>query len=98
ELAREARPTGQARHAHVGYYLIDAGRATLEAELGYHPTPIQAVQRAILKHPTAFYLGSLAVATTAAVAAGLRLVHGPEGTKQKAKGKTPIGALLPVAF
>lgn len=82
ELARKAAPAGEARQAHVGYYLIDAGRAALEAELGYHPTPLQAAQRVILKHPTAFYLGSLAVATAAAAVVGRKLT-----------GAAPIRAL-----
>jgi hypothetical protein len=72
ELARSAAP-GSARYAHVGYYLADAGRASLEAELGYHPTPAQALQRVIVNHPTTFYLGALAVATAGAVLAGRRI-------------------------
>lgn len=33
------------RSSHVGYYLIDAGRADLEREIGYRPTRLERVQR-----------------------------------------------------
>ncbi|HEX9439098.1 MAG TPA: glycosyl transferase, partial [Roseiflexaceae bacterium] len=83
ERARTAPPSCGARGAHVGYYLIDSGRAALEAELGYHPTPAQAVQRVILRRPTAFYLGSLAATTAAGVAVGLRLLDRGRRTKDE---------------
>jgi cyclic beta-1,2-glucan synthetase len=83
ERARTAPQEGGPRGAHVGYYLIGTGRAALEAELGYHPTPAQAVQRVILRRPTAFYLGSLAATTAAGVMVGLRLLDKGRRTKDE---------------
>jgi len=48
------------RKGHVGYYLLDAGRAALEASLHYQPESGVRVWRALLAHPTATYLGSIA--------------------------------------
>jgi hypothetical protein len=41
EHARAAAQTGNMRAAHIGYTLIDAGRAALEAEIGYHPRSVR---------------------------------------------------------
>ena len=49
------------RKAHVGYYLRDAGRATLENSLRYQPGLSVRVRRALLAYPTATYLGSIAI-------------------------------------
>jgi cellobiose phosphorylase len=62
---RDAENVG---HAHVGYYLIDAGRAELEARFGYRPRLRERFSRFILRHPTATYLGSVGVVTTGLVA------------------------------
>ncbi len=48
------------RKSHVGYYLLDAGRSTLEASLHYQPEAGVRVRRALLAHPTFTYLGSIA--------------------------------------
>jgi cyclic beta-1,2-glucan synthetase len=48
------------RKGHVGYYLLDVGRATLEASLHYQPESAVRVRRALLAHPTVTYLGSIA--------------------------------------
>jgi cyclic beta-1,2-glucan synthetase len=49
------------RKAHVGFYLQDAGRATLEKSLHYQPGLSVRLQRALLAQPTATYLGSIAI-------------------------------------
>ena len=55
--------------AHVGYYLMDDGRAALEEGLGYRPTPAASLARAALKHPAVVYLGPIAVLTLVLLAA-----------------------------
>jgi len=77
ELASLA-PEG-ARERHVGHLLVDAGRPTLEAALGYRPRPAQAVRRALLDRPTATYLVPvfLVAALLVAIAAGYAGRHAP---------------------
>lgn len=55
------------RTTHVGFYLIDKGRAQLEARLGYRPPLRERLSRWLLGHPTLVYLGSIALLTLAAV-------------------------------
>ncbi len=50
---------GQARAAHIGYYLVGAGRPAFEAQLGYRPSPVERLQRAALRTPTPLYLGGI---------------------------------------
>ncbi|MDT7603340.1 MAG: cyclic beta,2-glucan synthetase, partial [Acidobacteriota bacterium] len=64
--ARET-PQDEAR-AHVGYYLIDDGRAALEKTFAYRPRPTERLRRAILRRPTLAYLGLLALLVTMIVA------------------------------
>ncbi|MFC1936214.1 GH36-type glycosyl hydrolase domain-containing protein [Chloroflexota bacterium] len=61
EFAREADDKTPGRKAHVGFYLLDAGRATLESSIGYQPELGIRVRRALLMSPTATYLGSIAI-------------------------------------
>jgi cyclic beta-1,2-glucan synthetase len=51
------------RRAHVGYYLIDKGVLELEKEFAYRPRFEEKLKRAILRHPTVAYLGTLAFLT-----------------------------------
>jgi len=53
------------RERHVGYYLIGAGRAQLEAQLGCRVSPSQRVRRWMKGNPTCFYLGSIMALTAA---------------------------------
>lgn len=46
---------------HIGYYLVDAGRQTLEHMVGYNPTPLQSIRRWIIKHAAKVYLGGIAL-------------------------------------
>jgi cyclic beta-1,2-glucan synthetase len=57
-------PSGPERvAAHIGYYLLDAGRPELERRIGYHPSLRAAVARAVLANPSAFYFGALSFFT-----------------------------------
>ncbi|MCL4486794.1 MAG: cellobiose phosphorylase [Chloroflexi bacterium] len=47
------------RAGHVGYYLVDAGRDQLRAQLGYAMPWRARATRWILHHPTLVYLGSI---------------------------------------
>ena len=49
------------RKAHVGFYLHDAGRATLEKSIGYLPGLSIRLRRALLAFPTITYLGSITI-------------------------------------
>ena len=49
--------------AHVGYYLIDAGREQLERGVGYRVPMSARARRWILAHPTPVYLGSIGLLT-----------------------------------
>src|SRR5437764_5941758 len=51
------------RRAHVGYYFIDKGVLELEKEFAYRPRFEEKLNRAILRHPTFAYLGTLAFLT-----------------------------------
>jgi cyclic beta-1,2-glucan synthetase len=67
-VAEQARALAEARQraagstlaeTHVGYFLLDAGRAHLEASIGYRPKLSERLLRPVLALPMAFYLGSL---------------------------------------
>ncbi len=51
------------RAGHVGFYLVDRGRALLEQELGYRARGRERWRRALLAHPTLAYLGAVLGAT-----------------------------------
>ena len=71
--AKAASSSGpRSKERHVGYWLVDRGRAALERKLNYRPTGRERVRRWILSHPTAIYFGLILVLTTvlAALAAG----------------------------
>jgi len=55
---------------HVGYYLIDEGRAALEARIGYHAPLGSRLSRNILLHPRKWYFGAL-IGLTSLVTTGL---------------------------
>lgn len=73
ESARQAAARSAAA-AHVGYYLIGAGRPGLELDLAFRPKPRQRIRRFIHRHATAAYLGSIGAATTALIVAALSRV------------------------
>ena len=51
------------RRAHVGYVLVDAGRAALEARVGLRQSPIDRLREFGERHPLALYLGSIGALT-----------------------------------
>ena len=67
ELSRGADRTPGSRAAlrrtHVGYYLVDRGRALLERTVGYRPPIRTWPARFALRHPTFFYLGGITAVT-----------------------------------
>jgi cyclic beta-1,2-glucan synthetase len=64
-LAEEARRAGEdAAHAHVGYFLIADGVSRLETEAAYRPRLGERVRRAIERHATLAYLGTLTLLMT----------------------------------
>jgi len=76
--AAPARTGGRAtvKH-HVGYYLVDGGRAALEASIGYRPAWRAALGRFVGRVPLASYLGAVLLVwlftVGAAAAIGMRL-------------------------
>lgn len=48
---------------HIGYYLIDAGRQTMEQLFGFRPTLLQRIRKWIIQHPAVVYLGGIALLT-----------------------------------
>jgi cyclic beta-1,2-glucan glucanotransferase len=70
-------PRAAERRSHVGYYLIDKGRALLQESIGYRASPLVELQQAVRRRPGFFYLSAIALETLAAIAlflaaAGLR--------------------------
>ena len=59
------------RQTHVGYYLLGAGRATLEQQIAFQPPGGQQVRRLIKAHPTLLYLGAMTIVTMLIIAAAL---------------------------
>ncbi|HEY4735160.1 MAG TPA: hypothetical protein VIH53_11500, partial [Gemmatimonadaceae bacterium] len=66
-LAKLADPN-DTRHSHVGYYLVDKGRRTLEVRVGYTPPPGEWIHRWTQRHPNTIYFGGISVFTTLALA------------------------------
>ena len=69
-LAEEAheRSPDDVRRAHVGYYLLDAGRPLLESRVGYRPPLRQRLRRAVLAWPSSFYFGTILALTLGCLA------------------------------
>jgi len=66
ELARRgalAMPDTPYR-GHLGFYLIDEGRAELEAMIGFRVTPLARVRRALAARPLTVMLGAATLITT----------------------------------
>jgi len=73
-LAKLADPT-DARHAHVGYFLVDKGRAVLEEKVAYTPPLGEWLYRWIQRHPNTLYFGGISLFTTLALAAILEVIE-----------------------
>jgi cyclic beta-1,2-glucan synthetase len=64
----EATSDADARHRHVGYFLIGEGRLDLEKSLDYRPTWNELVARTVRRHAAITYLGGISALTLAGVA------------------------------
>ena len=63
-MAEEARAAGEdISHTHVGYFLIADGVSRLEAEASYRPRLGERLLRAVQRHATLAYLGTLTLLT-----------------------------------
>jgi cyclic beta-1,2-glucan synthetase len=88
ERARQvAARAPDARDAHVGYYLIGGGRTQFERGVGWKAGTGFRLRRAFFRHATAGYLGTIALGTSALVAAAVAYAAA-DGTR---------GAMLAVA-
>jgi cyclic beta-1,2-glucan synthetase len=65
ELAQESQRKNpqDLRRLHIGYYLIGDGTREFEKLFSYRSRPRESLKRLVLKFPTFFYLGSIAVLT-----------------------------------
>ncbi|CAN5250959.1 glucoamylase family protein [soil metagenome] len=63
--------TAEPRKRDPGYYLINAGRATLEAGLAFQPAFFRRVERAVVQGGLGLYLGAIFVLVVLFLAAGL---------------------------
>ena len=76
ERARQiAERTPGAREAHIGYYLIGAGRRQFEQGIGWEPRAAVRLRRAFFRHATVGYLGTIAAGTLALVAAAIAYAY-----------------------
>jgi cyclic beta-1,2-glucan synthetase len=67
-MAEEAQASGSdVAHSHVGYFLIGDGVHRLETETSYRPRVGEAIRRAVERHATFAYFGTLLVLTAAIV-------------------------------
>lgn len=64
----EAGAGGDPRATHVGYYLVDKGRAELERILRVRFSPRRLLSRTAQRFPVVLYVGALLLVTAAAVA------------------------------
>ncbi len=80
-LAKLADPT-DARHAHVGYFLVEKGRKVLEEKVGYTPPPGEWLYRWTQRHPNALYFGGITLFTTLALAVILEVAETAPVTTQ----------------
>jgi cyclic beta-1,2-glucan synthetase len=73
-LAQLADP-GDARHAHVGFFLVDKGRRVLEQRVAYTPPPGEWIYRWIQRHPNTLYFGGITLFTVLAMAVLLEMAE-----------------------
>ena len=92
-LAKLADPT-DARHAHVGYFLVDKGRRTLEEKVAYTPPPGEWLYRWTQRHPNTLYFGGVTVFTVLALAVILEVIEGAPAIAQLI---IAVAALIPAS-
>jgi cellobiose phosphorylase len=76
DCARAAgeRDPGDARRAHVGYYLISEGLPELERSCSYRKSFTEAIEHWVRHHPNVVFLGGVSAATVAVLGMLLWLV------------------------
>jgi cyclic beta-1,2-glucan synthetase len=62
-IALASENPSEERRAHVGHYLVDAGRSALEQRLGHRPGGLERVRRLVMRWPTVSYLLPIALLT-----------------------------------
>src|SRR4029077_17751381 len=92
-LAKLAPPTDP-RHAHVGYFLVDKGRGTLEQKVAYTPPPGEWLYRWTQRHPNTLYFGGVTAFPVMALAVILEVI---EGTPAIAQLIIAVAALIPAS-
>ena len=76
ERARQiAERSPNAREAHVGYYLIGAGRPQFERGIGWEPAASVRLRRAFFTYATIGYLGTIALGTSGLVATAIAYAY-----------------------
>jgi cyclic beta-1,2-glucan synthetase len=97
--AAHGRDPSDVKRAHVGYYLVDAGRPALERAVSYRPRLGQRGRRLVLDHPGHVYFGLLSVLTLAGVALAGWAVHSllPPGAEPWPALVAGILALVPAS-
>jgi cyclic beta-1,2-glucan synthetase len=63
------------RRSHVGFYLVDSGKAELSNELGYRPTLLGRARDFVLRWADVFYLLAIELLTFGAMALVIKGVH-----------------------
>src|SRR5258705_6874036 len=97
ERARQiAERTPGEREAHIGYYLIGAGRRQFERGIGWKPRVAVRLKRAFFRHATTGYLCAIGLSTAALVAAALTHSR-PPGSPRKALGMDLLPTLGPAS-
>lgn len=91
-----AGDTVRERTSHVGYHLLDAGRAGLESELAFKPTWSRLGRRWLGRHATAAYLGAIGLLTAAGLVV-LDLYAHRAGATPAIRGLVGLLALLPAS-
>lgn len=94
--ARERSVPESPRRAHVGFYLLDAGRLELEAQLGYRPPWRAGLSRRLGAHAFAVYLGAQLL-LTALLLAGAWWVAALDGATAVETLLTLAVVLLPAS-
>ena len=84
---------GDERERHVGFYLVDRGRAQLEAAAAVALPPFEHVRRLAQRAPLVLYLGAIALLALVVAAALTELAHVDGG---RSGGSLVAAALLSV--
>ncbi len=80
-IAAEGRAPHEWRECHVGYYLLDVGRADLERSLGYRAPWSERIRRAARCRPNLLYLGGITLLTVLAVVGVVASIMAVGGTR-----------------